>query len=203
MTGLNVGTNDQLAYVTKLRAAQRTCLYNAIPWAGYQDLFDTQIRIWYSWKWRNGPAGRLLDPPAGWQIPFQPADTGFPVRIKSVSNQQYMSAPDGIVNNAWVYFKPGQTPLDLIVVGTKDNAMFRVASSPRLFLSYTTATGAVKLFNPHGTDPTNYVINPARTGSSIMSVYWKQYMWLSGQSPYITPTGNPANPDSQWLIEAP
>lgn len=206
MTGLNVGTNDQLAYVKTLEAAQRKCLYNAIPWAGYQDLFDTQIRIWYSWRWRNGPAGSLLNPPAGWQIPIQPADTGLPVRIKSVSNQQYMSAPDGIANHAWVYFKPGQTPLDLILVGTKDNAMFRVASSPWLFLSYTRTTGAVKLFNPFNpyvADPTNYVINPARTGSSIMSVYWKQYMWLSGQSPYITRTGNPANPDSQWLIEAP
>jgi hypothetical protein len=82
--------------------------------------------------------------------------------------------------------------------------MFRVASSPWLFLSYTGTTGSVKLFNPFNpyvADPTNYMIGPARAGSSILSVYWKQYMWLKGQSPYITSAGNPANPDSQWLIE--
>ena len=204
MRGLNVGTDDQLAYVKKLEASQRKCLYNAIPWAGYQDLFDTQIHIWYSWRWRNGPTGRLLDPPADWKIPDQPADTGVPVRIKSVRNQQYMSAPDGVSNNAWVYCKPGATPLDFIMVGPQDDAVFRVASSPWLFLSYTNTTGSVKLFNPfqpYVADPTNYVVRSAPTGSSIMNIYWKQYMWLKDQSPYITRQGNPANPDSQWLIE--
>jgi len=204
MVGLNLGTDDQLAYVKKLEAAQRKCLYNAIPWVGYQDLFDTQMHIWYSWRWRNGPTGSLLDPPAGWQIPDQPADTGIPVRIKSVLNQQYMSAPDGAANNAWVYCRPGPAPLDFILVGPKDNAVLRVASSPWLFLSYTGTTGSVKLFNPFNpyvADPTNYKIGSAGAGSTIMSVYWQQYMWLSNQSPYITRAGNPANANSQWIIE--
>jgi hypothetical protein len=204
MAGLNLGTDDQLTYVHQLEASQRKCLYNAIPWAGYQDLFDTQIHTWYSWRWRNGPTGPLLNPPAGWKIQDQPADTGIPVRIKSVLNQQFMSAPDGIANNAWVYCKPGQAPLDFIMVGPKDNAVFRVASSPWLFLSYRDTTGAVKLFNPfmpYTGDPTNYKIGSAGTGSSIMSVYWQQYMWLSGQSPYITKAGNPSKANSQWLIE--
>jgi hypothetical protein len=204
MIGLDLGTDDQLAYVKTLEASQRKCLYNAIPWVGYQDLFDTQIHIWYAWRWRNGPSGKLLDPPAGWQIPNQPSDTGIPVRIKSLSNQQYMSAPDGVSNNAWVYCRPGQAPLDFILVGSKADGMFRVASSPWLFLSYTGTTGSVKLFNPYNpyvSDPTNYRIGPAATGSSIMSVFWQQYMWLSGESPYITRTGNPANPNSQWSIE--
>ena len=204
MIGLNLGTDNQLTYVKKLEASQRKCLYNAIPWVGYQDLFDTQIHIWYSWRWRNGPTGRLLDPPADWKIPNQPADTGVPVRIKSLSNQQYMSAPDGVSNNAWVYSRPGQKPLDFVMVGPKNDAMFRVASSPWLFLSYTGTTGSVKLFNPFNpyvADPTNYTIRPAGNGVSIMNVYWKQYMWLKGESPYITRHGNPANPDSQWLIE--
>jgi hypothetical protein len=80
----------------------------------------------------------------------------------------------------------------------------RLASSPWLFLSYTGATGSVKLFNPYTVpklDPTNYKIGSAGPGSSIMSVYWQQFMWLSGQSPYITRAGNPSNADSQWLIE--
>lgn len=204
MRGLNVGTDDQLTYVKKLEAAQRKCLYNAIPWVGYQDLFDTQMHIWYSWRWRNGPTGRLLDPPADWKIPNQPADTGVPVRIKSVKNQQYMSAPDGVSNNAWVYCKAGAKPLDFILVGSKSDGMFRVANAPWLFLSYTGTTGSVKLFNPfqpYVADPTNYVIRSAGTGSSIMNVYWQQYMWLKGESPYITRAGNPANADSQWLIE--
>jgi hypothetical protein len=204
MAGLNVGTDDQLAYVRKLEASQRKCLYNAIPWAGYQDLFDTQIHIWYAWRWRNGPGGSLLEPPADWKIYDQPADTGVPVRIKSVLNQQSMSAPDGIANNAWVYCKPGAAPLDFIMVGPKSDAVFRVASSPWLFLSYRGTTGSVKLFNPYTVpklDPTNYKIGSAGPGSSIMSVYWQQYMWLSGESPYITKAGNPSNANSQWLIE--
>jgi hypothetical protein len=204
MAGLGVGTDDQLVYVKRLEASQRKCLYNAIPWVGYQDLFDTQIHIWYSWKWHNGPGGALLDPPAGWQIPDQPADTGVPVRIKSVLNQRYMSAPDGVANNAWVYCRPGAAPLDFILVGPKEDAVFRVASAPWLFLSYTGSTGSVKLFNPFNpyvADPTNYKIDSAGPGSSIMSVYWKQYMWLDGYSPYITRAGNPANADSQWIIE--
>ena len=45
------------------------------------------------------------------------------------------------------------------------------------------------------------IVRSAPTGSSIMNIYWKQYMWLKDQSPYITRQGNPANPDSQWLIE--
>jgi hypothetical protein len=62
----------------------------------------------------------------------------------------------------------------------------------------------VKLFNPfqpYVADPTNYKIGSAGPGSSIMSVYWQQYMWLKGESPYITRAGNPANADSQWMIE--
>ena len=200
----NTGTDDQLAYVRKLEAIQRVCLYNAIPWVGYQDLFDPQMHIWYSWRWRNGPTGDLLPPPSDWKIPDQPADTGVPVRIKSVKNQQYMSAPDGIANNAWVYCRRGAAPLDFILVGDKNDGMFRVASSPWLFLSYTNLTGSVKLFNPFNpyiADPTNYKIGSAGPGSSILNIYWQQYMWLNGESPYITRAGNPSNPDSQWLIE--
>jgi hypothetical protein len=206
MASLDLGTDDQLTYAKQLAATQRKCLYNAVPWAGFQDLFDTQIHIWYSWKWRNGTTGPLLDPPTDWKIPDLPADTGALVHIKSASNQHFMSAQDGVSNNAWVYCKSGPAPLDFIQVGPKDNATFRVASSPWLFLSYTAGTGAVKLFNPfypYLTDPTNYKIESRGPGGrvSIMSVYWQQFMWLKGQSPYINSDGNPLRSDGQWIIE--
>lgn len=204
MKTLGVGTDDQMTYVRKLEASQRKCLYNAIPWVGYSDLFDTSQHIWYAWRWRNGPTGALLDPPRDWKIPNLPADSGIRVRIKSAANNQYMSAPDGIQHNAWVYCRSGAKPLDFIMVGSKDDGVFRVASAPLLFLSYTLSTGSVKLFNPYtmpNLDPTNYKVARAGRGWSILNISWQQYMWLSKESPYITRTGNPANPNSQWYID--
>ncbi|HEY8210427.1 MAG TPA: hypothetical protein VIG99_23255 [Myxococcaceae bacterium] len=205
MTGLNVGTNDQGKYVKQLEAAQRKCVYNAIPWVGYTDVYDTSMHMYFAWRWRNGPTGSLLDPPKDWKIPTNiPADSGVQVRVKSLSNGQYMSAPDGISNNAWVYCKPGPASLDFTMVGPKNDAVFRSASDPLLFLSYTGTTGSVKLYNPYtvpNLDPTNYKVDKAGHGWSLMSVYWKQYMWLSGESPYITGTGKPSNKDAQWEID--
>jgi hypothetical protein len=62
----------------------------------------------------------------------------------------------------------------------------------------------VKLYNPYSVpnlDPTNYKVDQAGSGWSLMSVYWNQYMWLSGESPYITRAGKPSNKDSQWQID--
>jgi len=88
MKGLDVGTDDQLKYVRQLEASQRKCLYNAIPWVGYSDLFDPSIHTWFVWRWRNG-TGKLLDPPARWKIPNLPADSGVRVRTKSAANGQH------------------------------------------------------------------------------------------------------------------
>jgi len=205
MQNLNVGTDDQAKYVAQLEADQRKCLYNAIPWVGYQDQFDTSMHMWFSWRWRNGPTGKLLDPPKDWKIPDQPADTGVRVQIKSVKNDQYMSAPDGVSNDAWVYCRAGQTPLDFVMVGDKDDAVFRAVQNPLLFLSYRGTTGAVKLWDPYhpysGQDPTNYKVEKRNKGWSIKSKYWKDFMWLDGESPYITSKGDPDKDNSLWRID--
>jgi len=202
MKGLDVGTDDQGTYVKQIEATQRKCAYNAIPWAGYQDLYDTSLHMYFSWRWRNGPTGSLLDPPAGWQIPTNiPADSGLVTRIKSLDNGQYMSAPDGVSHNQWLYCKAGQPALDFIMVGPKDNAMFRVANAPNLFISYNASTGAVKLWDFGAAEPSSYTTAKAGGGWSIKQNYWQQYMWLSKESPYITKTGNPSNKNSQWQID--
>lgn len=204
MRSLNVGTDDQAAYVRQLQAAQRKCIYNAIPWQGYQDLADTSMNMYFDWQWRDKL--RYLDPPASYKIPQLPADTGIRVRIKNVANQQYMSAPDGLRSDAWVYLKPGQAPLDFILVGPRTDGYFRVTNNPRLFLSYALTTGAVKLWNPGSAVPSNYNVSPAGPGWSIMSIPWgttSGYMNLNRVtvSPYINRSGNPAKPESQWFID--
>lgn len=203
MKALDVGTNDQGKYVEQLEKDQRKCLYNAIPWDGYQDKFDTQMHIWYAWRWRNGSAGKLLDPPKDWKIQDQPADTGVHVQIKSVDNGKYITAPDGFKTDAWVYCKDG-TPIDFVMSGDKDEAYFRVADSPLLFLSYRGSTGAVKLWNPYADGyktPTSFKVQEAKKGWSLKEKSWKEYMWLSDQSPYITKKGDPDHKDSQWEID--
>src|SRR5260370_2315772 len=119
MANLGVGTDDQLTYVRELEATQRQCLYNAVPWRGYEDLVDTSMRTWFSWQWRNKIV--YENPPADWQIPNLPADSAVRVRIKSVANGQYMSAPHGVVSDPWVYCKPGTKPLDFVLVVSKDD----------------------------------------------------------------------------------
>jgi hypothetical protein len=205
MVSLDVGTDNQMIYVHQLEEGQRQCLYNALPWAGYSDLFDTSQHIWFTWRWRNGPLSPLLDAPASWKIPYFPADSGVRMSIKSNANQQYMSAD----SSDWVYCKTGTTPLDFIQVGSKQDATFRVADSPRKFLSYRIVPkpdGAVDLYAPGWTiDPTDYTIasTPAAGAWSILSKSWQDYMWLfSGtQSPYISGAGDPINSDSQWIFD--
>lgn len=199
MATLNVGTTDQQTYVRRLEADQRKCLYNAVPWAGYSDQFDPQLHIWYSWKWRNGQLP-MSNPPPSWQIPNLPADSGVAVRIKSLANQKYMIAPAGISADSLIYNRDG-TPLEFIMVGPRDHAMFRSAVNPLLFLDYRAATGAVKLFAPGTAEPASYDLKPAGQGLSIRSTYWNQYFWLSGDEPYLTKAGNPKNLNAQWKFD--
>jgi hypothetical protein len=200
MADLDVGTTDQQTRVRQLEAEQRQCLYNAIPWTGYSDQFDPQLHIWYSWRWRNGPALPMSDPPAGWKIPDQPADTGSRVRIKSFSNQNYMVAPGGIVPDSLIYNRSG-APLEFVAVGPQNQTMFRSTVDPLLFLDYRAATGAVKLFAPGTSEPASYDLQPAGKGRSIRNIYWNQYIWLSGDEPYLTRSGNPKNLNAQWGLE--
>ena len=204
MAALKVGTDDPAVRAAQLQETRRTCLYNALPWVGYSDLYDTSMHLWYSWQWRNKL--RLEPAPRDWQVPDLPADSGTRVRVRSVANGQPMSAPDGIRPDALVYCRAGAAPLDLIFVGPQADGVFRVVDDPNLFLSYRLASGAVKLYRPTALEtPTNYRVERLPGGPagrwSIWNHYWKQYMWLSDQSPYITRAGDPAKPSGQWLIE--
>jgi hypothetical protein len=202
MEGLDVGTDDQRAYVKELAADQRECIYNAVPWPGYQDLADTSMNMYFDWHWLS-PVGYETPPPT-YVVPKLPADTGLRVSIESIYNGQFMSAPT-LTSGAYVYNKPGQTPLGFIQVGSNSNAVFRVISDPDLFLSYTSVTGAVELYAPSPLAPTNYELNAVGSGYSIMSISWGPshgYMNLntSTQSPYVNSSGNPQNAQSQWQL---
>lgn len=200
MAGLDVGTTDQLTYVRRLEVEQRKCLYNVTPWAGYSDQFDPQLHTWYSWRWLNGPLAPLSDPPATWRIPNLPADSGINVRIKSLANQKYMIAPSGITDGSWIYNRDGAA-IPFVLVGPKDRAMLRAAANPLLFLDYRAATGAVKLYAPGAAEPASYDLKPAGAGLSIRNTYWNQYIWLSGDEPYLTRSGNPKNLNAQWNFD--
>ncbi|QSQ24476.1 hypothetical protein JY651_05855 [Pyxidicoccus parkwayensis] len=196
MQGLGVPSGDQLAKVRELEETQRFCLYNVIPEEGYSDLFDPSMHMPFNWKWKGS---NWQTPPASWKIPDRPADTGLRVRIKSVDNGQYMAAPDGVASDKWVYCRAGASPLDFILVGSKDDGVYRVSSAPGLFLSYTEATGSVKLYG--SPSQASYQLSKAGAGVAIRNLYWKQFMWLSKESPYITKTGNPSNRNAQWAVE--
>ncbi|MEP7012890.1 MAG: hemolysin D [Acidobacteriota bacterium] len=209
MDRLSKGTTQQ-AYVAKLQALQNVCLYNAVPWPGYEDLFDTSMHTYFSWQWRSPLT--YQQPPAGWTIPDLPADSGTRVRIKSVVNGQYLTAPSGLASGSYVYAKGGSAPLEFTLVGARDalgvrdNATLRMTDAPLLFLSYTAVTGAGQLFAPGWVlSPTNYTIT--RIGqtqnSAIKSIYWNEYLYLNAatQSPYIDNSGNPGNANAQWYLE--
>ena len=202
MTSLDVGTDDQMAYVRTLAANQRKCIYNAIPWPGYQDVVDQSMHMYFDWQWRNKLA--YEEPPANYQIPNLPADSGVQVKIKSVYNNQYLSSPTGLIRDAWVYAKAGSgAPLEMTLVGSKAVGFLRMAQNPDLFLSYDATSGAVKLWAPGSLEPTDYQFATAGPGWGIMNIYWKQYMNLDTgyQSPYINRYGDPANAKSQWYID--
>ncbi|WP_058189430.1 hypothetical protein [Terracidiphilus gabretensis] len=198
----NVGTTDKVGYMNNIKKEQRTCIYNAIPWPGYDDLYDTSLHMYYTWQWRSGSG--YDTPPVDWQIPNRPADTGARVQIQSVSTGQYMVAPDGLQADAWVYLKSGIAPLDFIVLGPKEKSYFRLAKNPRLFLSYRASDGAVKLYDFGTSEPSDYTLAPAGPGSwSIKQIYWQQYMYvyLSTMSPYIDSNGDPKKGNGQWVMQ--
>ncbi len=197
MNGLDTASGSQAEKVNELKEERRICLFNIEPEQGYSDLYDPYLRIPFNWKWKS--LIKWKSPPENWNISTVPADTGIRVRIKSLKNGHYMTAPDGIADDKWVYNRAG-TPLDFILVGNKsDGFYFRLANNPSLFLSYWGTTGSVKLY--HSPNQAKYKLSKARNGWSIFNQYWKNYMWLYKESPYITGTGDPSEEHSIWSIE--
>lgn len=200
MIDLKVGTDNQAQRAAQLVESRRKCLYNAIPWAGYSDFADASMDLWYSWQWRNKLG--MDNPPSGWQPPQLPMNSGRRMQIVSAANNGVMTASDGIAHDRWVYCRRGAPPLDLIYVPKSATSGYvRLAAAPSLFLSYTYATGAVKLWNYGINEPTDYAIRDLGNGrSSIYNNPTAVYMMLKGESPYLKNAANPVNIDSQWII---
>jgi hypothetical protein len=148
----------------------------------------------YNWQWR---ATTWQDPPRDWKIPDVVVPPEVKVKIKSAKNKDYMVAPDGIANNNWIYCKGGDA-LSWVMVGDRDHAIFRSAKAP-LFLSYRLTTGAVKLFDS-ATDA-EYKLGKKDDKDTIYNLRYKDYMWLSEKSPYVSGHGDPKNDSAQWKIE--
>lgn len=199
MKGLGVKSGSQAEKVSELESNQRMCIYNVTAVQGYSDLNDPYLHIPFNWQWKN--EAKWLQPPVAWKIPSLPADAGQQVKIKSRVNNQAMTAPDGISNNAWVYNRQG-APLIFKTVSASDGSNYlRVNSNADLFLSYTAVTGAVKLYN----SPVQASFEIKQSGNiwTILNTYWKDYMWLNTktQSPYITKSGNAKQASAQWILE--
>ena len=192
MKGL--GYDDQDKRAKEIEDNRRICLYNVVPVAGFSDAQDPSLKMPYNWQWR---ALTWQTPPSSWKIPDVKVPPEVKVTIKSVKNKSYMTAPDGIADNNWIYCKAG-TPLSWVVVGDRDNAIFRLATAP-LFLSYRQTTGAVKLYST--ADDAAYKLDKKSGNRTIYNLRYKDYMWLSGESPYVTGTGDPKNDNAQWSID--
>lgn len=193
MKGLS-STQSQTQYAANIEATRRTCLYNIQPVLGFSDAVDPSLKMPYNWEWTSTS---WQTPPASWQIPNVVVPPEIKVTIKSVKAKQYMVAPDGVSDNNWIYVKGGDT-LKWIVVGDRDHAIFRSSKAP-LFLSYRESTGAVKFYDT-ATDA-DYKLDKTGSARTIYNNHWKDYMWLSGSSPYITHDGDPKKDSAQWIID--
>ncbi len=203
MTGLNVGTSSQAAYVQTLQSNQKVCLFNLQPVPGYGDLYDTSIHMPFNWQWINYIS--WSKPPAGWQIPQNPADSGLRETLISVSANSLMGGQ--IANNAYVKVAPtvnyNTNYIGFIQVSTGDNSggyYLRTAADPTLFLSYDVGpSGQVKLWN--STTQSSYTFPQAGPNSTIMNQFWKQYMWVDANgNVFLNSKGDPANTNARWGI---
>ncbi|HET7499599.1 MAG TPA: hypothetical protein VFK02_01305 [Kofleriaceae bacterium] len=194
MQGLKVGTDDQDKRASQIEDHRRTCLYNILPVLGFSDAQDPELKMPYNWQWR---ATTWKTPPADWKLPDVKVPSEIKVKIKSAKTKDYMVAPDGIANNHWIYVKNGE-PLQWIVVGDRDHAIFRLATAP-LFLSYRLTTGAVKLYD--SASDAEYKIGDKDDKDTLYNLRYKDYLWLDGKSPYVSGKGDPKNDNARWKID--
>jgi hypothetical protein len=124
------------------------------------------------------------------------------VKIMSVANGKYMVAPEGIKNNSLIYCRGNKDEaLTFIQVGPNSRCMFLLneVQEPALFLSLRNVTGAVKLYDSN--EDALFTIDEKERNCTIYNLYFEQYMWLSGDEPYITRSGDPSSPYARWIIE--
>jgi hypothetical protein len=196
MQGVGYNTIDPDVRAAQVESTRRICVYNIKPITGYADLSDPQIRIPFNWDWTSSTSWNT--PPAGWVVPTVAADTGTPVRIRSVSNGQSLTAPAGLTSDATIYAQAG-TPVDFTRVGSGSSVYFRARYAPSLFFSYKLTSGDAKLWN--GTSDSNYRLDPQTQGFAIYNPRWSDYFWLNGLIPRLSGSGNPSNTNARWYID--
>ena len=189
-----LGYDDQDKRAKEIEDTRRVCLYNVVPVLGFADAQDPSLKMPYNWQWR---ASSWQTPPSSWQIPDVKLPPEIKVTIKSVKNKDYMVAPDGLDNNNWLYCKDGDR-VKWVVVGDRDHAIFRAAKAP-LFLSYRGTTGAVKLYSSAA--DAEYKLGKKDGKDTIYNLRYKDYMWLNGESPYVSGKGDPKNDNALWSID--
>ena len=119
------------------------------------------------------------------------------ITLQSAANNEFLCATDGLRNNEWLYCKKG-TPVTFVVEGPLNNCALRVKGEG-LYFSEKGGTGAVKLLST--AEGANFSLEKQANGTyAIKSLKYNQYVWLSGESPYITKSGNPDNASGQWII---
>jgi hypothetical protein len=196
MQGIGYNTTDPDAHAAEVESTRRICVYNIKPITGYADLSDPQLRIPFNWDWTSATSWNT--PPIGWVLPTVPADTGTPVRIRSVSNGQSLTAPAGLISDATIYSQAG-TPIDFTRGGSGSSVYFRARYAPSLFFSYKFTSGDAKLWN--GTSDSNYRLDPQTQGFAIFNPRWSDYFWLNGLIPRLSGSGNPSNANARWYID--
>jgi hypothetical protein len=199
MRTLGEPSGEQEKRARWLAGEQRLCLYNMLEDPGYEDLYDRQLHTTFMWRWRNKL--KLETPPASWVIPSRLADTGVPVRIRSLEGKrEYMTAPNGIGSDKEVACGP-LTPLRFVQVPTAKGAVYRVSTEPGLFLSYWLIDGSAKLYaSPQDAD---FKLTPAPEGVGMWNDKTACYLWLKDwRRPTLTKYGDPqSRQNARWSVE--
>jgi hypothetical protein len=204
MGGLGVGTNDQAKYVETLATNQKVCLYNLQPVPGYSDLYDTSVHMPFNWQWINYV--KWSQPPAGWQIPDNPSDSGIRTYLISAPSPAPGYGITGVLKNNQIVKVSTGPSIGFIQVSTGDGTggyYFRTAGDPTLFLSYTTTTGKAMLWND--TLQSSYTLSASATlknYDTIMNQTWKQYLWVDRSgNVYVSSKGDPEESAAWWIIK--
>lgn len=201
MVHLGIESGKQSELVERLQKEQRLCLFNIKPVAGYADLFDPEIHMFFNWDWTSRSWNTRI--PDDWKIPNHPADRGDRVTITSVSAGYPMSAE--LKADALIRVIKDTKPFHFIVVRDDDakpdaNVFIRARFAPRLFLSYTAIKGDVKLWK--GTENSSYTLAPRNGAKTIMSTYYDgQYIWVDGGYVHLNKTGDPSQTNAQWMFQ--
>ena len=199
---------SQMKAVDALAAEQRVCLFNITPVVGYSDLFDRSMHMPYNWDWAYVD---WRQPPGGWPLPDQPADSGTRFRIVSRANNQYVTAPSGLTDNSYLYTRTNIDPLMVTQVGNDNSAYYRATFAPWLFVSYNLAyPGEVKLYAgkrageiwlERPTKDAEFQLRPAGDALGLFNLKYQQYVWLYKDALQLNRWGDPAKNEGRWTFE--